>query len=291
LFSTNSLRYRLFLCSGLQILIQFIGVNAVAPGGEYLPAIGYYIFGMRRELLPHASVVIQTLLLIGSVGGLYYIDRVGRRQLLLYGLSISVLLWIINIVCLLTIQYSIFDGLYSYQLLVKFCGILSMLFFVITFGSTLLISTWVYCHELFPLRVRSRASALATFCYIMSSELSVKFLSEYESYPQLCLGSFLLFALLSWVLVFLFYPEMSRLRLESVDDLFSFSSESSSCCPLLGFKISTSDAKNESIPLIRGRGAVLEAAISPSIIKTSFEPEKLHKYSNSLQSLDFHYMT
>ena len=79
-----------------------------------------------------------------------FVDRVGRRKLLLYG---CVLMGLSLTVVALCFYYQYFD---NYVVLV------AMLIYVGTFGATLGAVTWVYLSEIFPNRIRGLALSVAT---------------------------------------------------------------------------------------------------------------------------------
>lgn len=80
-----------------------------------------------------------------------------------------------------------------------------------------------------------------------------------------------------------------------MEELFSFNETNPcSCYSLLGHRtlMYQNNDSYESAPLLRGRtGANHVEALSPTSAKGTFEPDLLHKYSYSMQTIEYQYMS
>ncbi|KAK3150762.1 hypothetical protein QOZ80_3AG0237380 [Eleusine coracana subsp. coracana] len=101
-------------------------------------------------------------------------------------------------------------------------SIAAMLAFVASFASGLGPVAWVYCSEIYPLRLRAQAAALGTgINRIMSGATTMSFLSLSNSIT--IAGSFYLYACVmaaGWVFMYFFLPETMGRSLEDTAKLF-----------------------------------------------------------------------
>ncbi|CAN6296135.1 unnamed protein product [Urochloa humidicola] len=101
-------------------------------------------------------------------------------------------------------------------------SIAAMLSFVASFASGLGPVAWVYCSEIYPLRLRAQAAAIGTgLNRIMSGATTMSFLSLSNSIT--IAGSFYLYACIAaagWVFMYFFLPETMGKSLEDTVKLF-----------------------------------------------------------------------
>ncbi|KAL6645032.1 hypothetical protein ACP70R_016640 [Stipagrostis hirtigluma subsp. patula] len=101
-------------------------------------------------------------------------------------------------------------------------SIAAMLAFVASFASGLGPVAWVYCSEIYPLRLRAQAAAIGTgLNRIMSGATTMSFLSLSNSITTA--GSFYLYACVAaagWVFMYFFLPETKGKSLEDTVKLF-----------------------------------------------------------------------
>ncbi|XP_062216517.1 polyol transporter 5-like [Phragmites australis] len=101
-------------------------------------------------------------------------------------------------------------------------SIAAMLSFVASFASGMGPVAWVYCSEIYPLRLRAQAAALGTgLNRIMSGATTMSFLSLSNSIT--IAGSFYLYACIAaagWVFMYFFLPETMGKSLEDTVKLF-----------------------------------------------------------------------
>ncbi|KAJ1298368.1 hypothetical protein BS78_01G447600 [Paspalum vaginatum] len=101
-------------------------------------------------------------------------------------------------------------------------SIAAMLSFVASFASGLGPVAWVYCSEIYPLRLRAQAAAIGTgLNRIMSGATTMSFLSLSNAIT--IAGSFYLYACIAtagWVFMYFFLPETMGKSLEDTAKLF-----------------------------------------------------------------------
>ncbi|MBP1154115.1 MFS family permease [Paenibacillus sp. PvR052] len=143
------LRIALIAGVGLAILQQITGINAImyyAP--EIFKATGA---GTNASLIQ--TILIGLINFLFTILALWLIDKVGRKSLLLVG-SASMTL------CLLVIGFAFQTGHTSGPLVLIF-----ILLYVASFAISLGPVVWVIMSEIFPNRIRGKATAIAHCCH------------------------------------------------------------------------------------------------------------------------------
>ncbi len=138
--------------------IVFIGAMVAVfsqAGGQnslfsYAPVI-FQQAGVAAEEAFLQAVIIGVINFMFTFIAIFFIDRVGRRKLLLVG---SILLCIDA----LGLAYSFYTSAPGYLILVL------VLSFIAIYAATLGPVTWVVLSEIFPNRIRGNAMGLATLC-------------------------------------------------------------------------------------------------------------------------------
>ncbi|GAB3219318.1 sugar porter family MFS transporter [Algoriphagus aestuariicola] len=140
-------RHIVFIGAMVAIFSQAGGQNSIF---SFAPVI-FQQAGVATEAAFFQSVIIGLVNFIFTFFAIYFIDKIGRRKLLLYG---SVLL------CL--------DALaLAFCFFIEAPGLLILIFvlgFIGIYSATLGPVTWVILSEIFPNRIRSNSMALATLC-------------------------------------------------------------------------------------------------------------------------------
>nr|CAB3501728.1 unnamed protein product [Digitaria exilis] len=115
-------------------------------------------------------------------------------------------------------------------------SIAAMLSFVASFASGLGPVAWVYCSEIYPLRLRAQAAAIGTgLNRIMSGATTMSFLSLSNAIT--IAGSFYLYACIAaagWVFMYLFLPETMGKSLEDTAKLFGKDADDEDAAPAAG---------------------------------------------------------
>jgi len=140
----------------IAVFQQWCGINVIFNyAQEIFTAAGYGVSDILFNI-----VVTGVTNVIFTFVGMYAVDRVGRRALLLFGAA--------GLACI----YAILGGCYYF----KVTGI-AVLFLVVTaiacYAMTLAPIVWVVISEIFPNRIRGMAMAVATFslwtaCFVLT---------------------------------------------------------------------------------------------------------------------------
>lgn len=209
LFTKNSNKRALIIACGLQGIQQFVGFNALM----YFSSSIFQMVGFENSTL--ISCFIAGTNFIITIVALLIIDKIGRRNILLY-----------SIICLIISQILCSFSFYkidsndttsnSWKYFLLFSLILFVAFYSIGLGNV----PWQQS-ELFPQNVRGIGSSLSTSTnWFGSMTLSFFFLSLMNSIsPSLTFLLFSFNSLLSFIFVYYLYPELSGLSLEQVQYL------------------------------------------------------------------------
>ncbi|UUZ90078.1 sugar porter family MFS transporter [Paenibacillus sp. P25] len=206
-----ALRPPLLIGVVLAILQQITGINAIM---YYAPEI------FKQTGAGTNAALIQTVL-VGIVNfaftliALWLIDKVGRKALLVAGA-------IAMTICLVVVGYGFHTPTISGYLVLTFI-LLYVASFAVSFGPVV----WVMISEIFPTRIRGRATAIASLC-LWAADYLVS-----QTFPMLLEGigtsaTFWLFAVVSWIAVIFcirMVPETKGKSLEQIERLWETESE------------------------------------------------------------------
>jgi MFS transporter, SP family, arabinose:H+ symporter len=140
-------RHIVFIGAMVAIFSQAGGQNSIF---SYAPVI-FQQAGVATEEAFLQSVIIGLVNFIFTFFAIYFIDKIGRRKLLLFG---SILLCL-DALALAFCFYTEASGLLILVFVLGFIGI---------YAATLGPVTWVVLSEIFPNRIRSNSMAVATLC-------------------------------------------------------------------------------------------------------------------------------
>lgn len=197
---------------GLGFFIQITGINAtVTYGPQIFGAMG--IESNSQKIL--MSMLVQVFALISVLVSMRYVDRWGRRPILLSGIAIMIFAQLLMV---LTFGTAGGQPLVGWQIAVGFAGLaLINVGFVFGFGALV----WVYSSESFPSRLRSYgSSAMLTSDLVANVIIAQFFLTVMTAIGGA--GTFALFAVLAaiaWVFVFKMAPETKG---RDLDDIHMF---------------------------------------------------------------------
>jgi SP family arabinose:H+ symporter-like MFS transporter len=156
LLSQPRFRKPLLIAVLLMAFSQFSGINAIM----YYSTKIFTTAGVGVKDSFTASAVVGLVNLLFTFVAIAFVDRAGRRPLLLIGLAAQV-------VALGAVGLMFKSGLQGAGLLIAIVA------FIAAFAMALGPIPWILCSEIFPLRVRGRAMSIATFviwssCYIVA---------------------------------------------------------------------------------------------------------------------------
>ena len=184
---------------GLGFFIQITGINAtVTYGPQIFEAMG--VQSDSQKIL--MSLLVQVFALISVLVSMRYVDRWGRRPILLTGIAVMIVAQLMMVV---TFASAGGGDLVGWQIALGFAGLaLINVGFVFGFGALV----WVYSSESFPARLRSYgSSAMLTSDLIANVIIAQFFLTVLTAIGGA--GSFGLFAVLAfiaWIFVFKMAP-------------------------------------------------------------------------------------
>lgn len=213
-------RLRLFTAVTLQFFQQLSGINFIF----YYGISFFQKTGISSTFL--LSLITYAVNVVFNIPGLFLIDLIGRRQLLLWGAILMTLFnCIVAIVSTVKMPHSLTKkGLESLKLTFICCFISA---FSATFGGC----TWVVSAEIFPLGIRSQCTSISAaanwlanvICAAMTpfifNEGSADKRNESNSNSRI----FFLWASLNFLSIFAVYflvYETSGLTLEEIDELY-----------------------------------------------------------------------
>ena len=200
--------YREVLGMGILLAVfqQVTGINAIL---YYAPTI-FAKTGLDISSSLLQTIALGTVNLLATFGAIAWVDRLGRRSLLLLGSAVMGASLAGLALCFYTRS---FEGYLVLAL---------MLLYVAAFACTLGPVTWVYLSEVFPNRIRAMAMSTATLALwladfgvayafpVMNAHLSI----------ALTLLSFALCCALAFVYVRARVPETKGRHLEELEALF-----------------------------------------------------------------------
>ncbi|KAG5362796.1 Low-affinity glucose transporter HXT3 [Yarrowia sp. B02] len=207
--------YRLTMGILTMVLQQLCGANYFFYYGTSI----FKAIGMSDSFA--TSMIFGGINFLSTFGGLYIVDRFGRRKCLLGGAMVMFVCFLIYSTIGFAALYPNGDTTLPASKIVGDAMILLTCIFIVAFATTWAPIAFVVVSETFPLRMRSKGMAVATGGNWMFNFL-VSFLTpfitsaigfKYGYVFTACLGCAILF-------VFFFIPETKGLSLEDVDELY-----------------------------------------------------------------------
>lgn len=203
-----SVRTPFFIGIGISVFQQITGINTVI---YYAPKI-FQLSGMASaESAIFATIWIGLVNVVMTLIGLWLVDRLGRRFLVLAGVGGMTL-------CLSILAYSfLFSSSPSGSL-----SLIALIGYIAFFAPGLGIVTWLIISEIFPLGIRGRAMSISTFFNWFSNYVvSLTFLTLIELLS--IGGTYLLFTAIC-ILCFLFLwkkvPETKGKSFEEIQEFW-----------------------------------------------------------------------
>lgn len=199
---------RMLVGSSSQIFQQLSGCNAVI---YYLPVLLENSLGEEHEFALLIGGINMIVYAIFATFSWFFIEKIGRRNLFLYGSWIQFIAMVITFACLIPDGQSAKKG-----------SVFGLFLYMACFGATWLPLPWLYPAELSPIKTRAKANAVSTcsnwlfnFTVVMITPVMV---------ARIHWGTYLFFAALnaSFIpIVYFFYPETANRSLEEIDLIFA----------------------------------------------------------------------
>ncbi|KAF3761581.1 hypothetical protein M406DRAFT_50654 [Cryphonectria parasitica EP155] len=217
---TGKTWYRTMCGVSVQVWQQLLGGNVM------LYYIVYIFEGGNAGL---TSAIIQYVIFLVTTGGILpFIDRMGRRPLLIYGAIVCCILHFISGALMASYGHHVtsVDGnsILKWELtnpqaakaIIAMCYI-----FVGVYGLTWAPVAWIYASEVFPLRYRAKGVGIsASGNWIFNLALALFVPSAFTNIQWKTYMIFGTFCAFMAVFAFLLYPETSGKSLEEIDYVF-----------------------------------------------------------------------
>ena len=202
-------KFPIMLAILVAVFNQMSGINAVM---YYAPRI-FELVGYAKKSALLQSISVGLALFVFTVVGMLLIDRVGRKKLLLVGsLGMMFFLGMVARTLFITVDGSIW-------MLVYMIGFIA--FFAFSQGTVI----WVFISEIFPNTVRAKGQALGSFTHwTMAVIISWLFPILAESSSKgggIAFSIFAVMAAIQFIVVFRFFPETKGKSLEEIQKDFS----------------------------------------------------------------------
>lgn len=202
-----ALRLALIVGVGLAILQQVTGINAVM---YYAPEI-FKQTGAGTNSALMQTIFVGLINFLFTILAIWLIDKVGRKVLLLVGSAAMT-------ICLAVIGIAFHTGHTSGPLVLIF-----ILIYVAAFAVSLGPVVWVVMSEIFPNRIRGKATAIASMAlwaadYLVSQAFPPMLAS---AGPAITFWSFGLMALITFIFTWRVIPETKGKSLEEMESLWS----------------------------------------------------------------------
>lgn len=197
--------YVLIMGIVLGLFQQFSGINAILYYGPLIfTDAGFTPY--KNALF--ATFCLGTVNFVFTAITLIYVDRLGRRPLLLSGTALAAIALLITS---LLFNTSFFG--HKYVLLLSFA--IYIMGYCVSVGSLF----WVIIAEIYPLDIRARAMSIATVAQWSGNFIvAISFLQIYQSIgPHNTLAIFSLLCVLTCIFCYWFIPETSGISLEKIE--------------------------------------------------------------------------
>lgn len=192
---------------GLQLMQQWTGINAIM---YFSPTVfkdaGFSSFNQQMW----CTVAVGVINVLTTFIAIRYVDRWGRRPILLGGL-------ILMFLSLCVISYVL--AAHSAALASKILGVSSILVYIFGFAVSLGPIVWLLCSEIFPLRYRDMGVVLTTASnWLFNSFLSQNFLFLVNKiHVSYVFVLFSVMCVLGMFFVYFFVPETKGVSLEQIE--------------------------------------------------------------------------
>ena len=210
----------LLLGIGIHVLQQLTGINIVVYYAPRILVPDWYrflaIFEDSYTQIFIFTGIFGTINVLFTILTLFFIDKIGRRRLLILGATIMCISMLsvstirINVLNNGTDDYDGYINSAQFRIIATLIGIF-VIGFCISWGPI----PWIYCTEIFPLTMRARATSLTTATNWVTNS-AISFLVPI-GLPAIGSGVFIIFAILCGIMVFIIfslYPETKDKHLE-----------------------------------------------------------------------------
>ncbi|CAG82797.1 general substrate transporter [Yarrowia lipolytica] len=211
-----------------QIWQQLTGMNVMM----YYIVLIFTMAGYTGNANLVASSIQYVINMIMTIPALLFIDRVGRRPLLLFG-SIVMMIWLFAVAGILAVYGTQIPGGLDGDAFTTIViepthkpaqkGVIACSYlFVATFAPTWGPGIWLYCSELFPLKQRAVAAGVtASANWIFNFALALFVPSAFKNINWKTYIIFGVFCIVMTIHVFVLFPETKGKTLEEIDMMWA----------------------------------------------------------------------
>ncbi|KAL4810200.1 general substrate transporter [Aspergillus unguis] len=202
---------RVLLGYGMQFMNQVGGINLIV----FHPPVLHDNVGLTRNLSLIIGGCVQIMFVLGSFFPTFFVDRVGRRQPMMWG-SFTLGICMMMVAILLS-----FKG-QANEHATSSASIAFFFVYMFAFGASVNCIPWVYVPEILPLHARAKGTAVGissnwiwNFFVVMITPVIINRL-QWKAYLIFMCTNFAFVPL-----VYFCYPETANLTLEEIDYLFT----------------------------------------------------------------------
>ncbi|KAJ6011084.1 hypothetical protein N7451_002496 [Penicillium sp. IBT 35674x] len=200
---------RMLLGFGVLYMQQLTGINSIA---YYLPIVLVEYLRVNETMAHIIAAVAATQYLIFSFMPTLFIERLGRRTILIWG---AVAMMILSV--LIAVGFNIPGQGGAIMTVVMYC------LFYDAFGMSYLNVPWMYAPEINSLKMRSKGAAIASASNWLFNGIVVTITpSSLAAIGAVFNASFI-------PIVYFFYPETRGLSLEQIDHIFEGQGDGWNC--------------------------------------------------------------
>ena len=201
----------------LSMFQQLVGINVIFYYSTSLwSSVGFDTSNSGTSFT--ISVVTSIINVLVTFVAIFFVDKVGRRPLLLTGSAGMVVS--LGVMALAFSQAVVTDGAPQLPGAWGPIALVGANLFVIFFGATWGPIVWVLLGEIFPNRIRGRALGIAAAAQWLTNFAITETFPALSSFSlAFTYGLYTFFALVSFVFVFFAVPETKGRSLESMDSL------------------------------------------------------------------------
>ncbi|KAK5999890.1 hypothetical protein QM012_004978 [Aureobasidium pullulans] len=209
-------RRRIFVGVAIFVFMQFAGSNAI---NYYSPRI-FKSIGLKGQSTGlYATGIYGIVRLVCVIIAMHYVvDRFGRRKMLMGGAAVmAIAMWFIGAYIKIANPAAHTVGLSAGG----YAAVTFIYIFAVGFCFSYAGVPWIYCSEIFPLRIRGLGMALCTATHWLFNFVIARSVPYMIS--NIGFGTYFVFAsctTLSIVFVYFCVPETKGLSLEEIDVVF-----------------------------------------------------------------------
>ncbi|KAJ5747111.1 uncharacterized protein N7511_008807 [Penicillium nucicola] len=213
LFVLRHLNRRLFIACMLQFIQQFTGINAVI---YYAPTMFKSIGLSGNSVNLLATGVVGIILFLCTIPTVLWIDRWGRRNILLLGAA-----WMATSQLIVGTLYAVYRDRWESNTSAGWAAAVFIWVYIANFSYSIGCINWIMPSEIFPPGVRSKGVSIAIATNWLTNFIVA--LITPRMLESITFGTFyffLAFCIILFVWVMFFVPETKGVPIEDMDKIF-----------------------------------------------------------------------